>query len=80
MLVSGRVVGEYMCHFYRSSHGGPSLWVFAKNGVQGDSSKLYQIIRETLVQWLFLVPLKGGIGSIFHPPEGKDYKWYIYKW
>ena len=24
-----------------------------------------------------LVPLKGGIGSIFHPPEGKDYKWYI---
>ena len=33
-------------------------------------------------QWLFLVPIKGGIGSIFHPPEGKDYKWYIYiyKW
>ena len=30
-----------------------------------------------LPQWLFLVPLKGGIGSIFHPPEGKDYKWYI---
>ena len=24
-----------------------------------------------------LIPLKGGIGSIFHPPEGKDYKWYI---
>ena len=24
-----------------------------------------------------LVPLKGGIGGIFHPPEGKDYKWYI---
>ena len=28
-------------------------------------------------QWLFLVPLKGGIGSIFRPPEGKDKKWYI---
>ena len=28
-------------------------------------------------QWLFLVPVKGGLGSIFHPPEGKDYKWYI---
>ena len=28
-------------------------------------------------QWLFLVPVKGGIGSIFDPPEGKDYKWYI---
>ena len=25
----------------------------------------------------FLVPLKGGIASIFYPPEGKDYKWYI---
>ena len=25
-----------------------------------------------------MVPLKGGISSIFHPPnEGKDYKWYI---
>ena len=20
---------------------------------------------------------KGGIGSILHPPKGKDYKWYI---
>ena len=30
-----------------------------------------------LSQWLFLVPLKGWIGSIFHPPEGKDYKRYI---
>ena len=30
------------------------------------------------VQWLFLVPIKGGIGSIFSPPRfGKDYKWYI---
>ena len=29
-------------------------------------------------QWLLmLVPLKGGIGSIWGPPEGKDYKWYI---
>ena len=29
-------------------------------------------------QWLLmLVPLKGGLGGIFHPPEGKDYKWYI---
>ena len=25
-----------------------------------------------------LVPVKGGIGSIFHPPRfGKDYTWYI---
>ena len=26
---------------------------------------------------MFLVPVKGGIGSIFHTPEGKDYKWYV---
>ena len=24
-----------------------------------------------------MVPVKGGIGSIWAPPEGKDYKWYI---
>ena len=24
----------------------------------------------------FSFPLKGGIGSIFDPPKGKDYKWY----
>ena len=24
-----------------------------------------------------MLPLTGGIGSIFYPPEGKDYKWYI---
>ena len=35
------------------------------------------IFRGYVSFWLFLVPLKGGIGSIFHPPEGKDYKWYI---
>ena len=33
-------------------------------------------------QWLFLVPVKGGIGSIFHPPGSARtisgiYKWYI---
>ena len=33
--------------------------------------------RTTFIQRLFLVPVKGGIGSIFDPPEGKDYKWYI---
>ena len=33
--------------------------------------------RSRSDQWLFLVPRKGGIGSIFDPPEGKDEKWYI---
>ena len=37
----------------------------------------YPLEMSGMSQWLFLVPLKGGIGSIFHPPEGKDYKWYI---
>ncbi len=36
------------------------------------------IHAESFFQWLFPVPIKGGIGSIFHPPRfGKDYKWYI---
>ena len=40
-------------------------------------NRLMNARSKCLDQWLFLVPLKGGIGSIFHPPEGKDYKWYI---
>ena len=31
----------------------------------------------TMFQWLFLVPLKGGIGSIFHPPIGRKNTTYI---
>ena len=27
-------------------------------------------------QWLFLVPLKGGIGGIVHPPIGREYTTY----
>ena len=29
-------------------------------------------------QWLYLVPLKGGIGSIVHPPIGRKNATYIY--
>ena len=48
----------------------------------GELSRWNQILQTTgrnprCIQGLFLVPLKGGIGSIFDPPEGKDYKWYI---
>ena len=35
---------------------------------------------NTQYQWLFLVPLKGGIGGIVHPPLGSIqvvYKWFI---
>ena len=29
-------------------------------------------------QWIFQVPVKGGLGIIYNPPRfGKDYKWYI---
>ena len=48
------------------------------NGISAINSMLVSGKGTSLGQWLlFLVPLKGGIGSIFHPPEGKDYKWYI---
>ncbi len=40
-------------------------WVYVKH------------VNAELYQWLFLVPLKGGIGSIQPPRFGKDYKWYI---
>ena len=33
--------------------------------------------RLTYVQWLFLVPVKGGIGGIFDPPIGRKYTTYI---
>ena len=53
-------------------------WICLFGDVSTDS--FYHGIHhhETTIwhQWLFLVPVKGGIGSIFHPPnEGKDYKW-----
>ena len=33
----------------------------------------------TVFQWLFLVPIKGGIGSIFYLSGRRlDYKWYIH--
>ena len=31
---------------------------------------------KTNLQWLFLVPLKGGIGGIVHPPIGSIYHIY----
>ena len=48
-------------------------------------SKFCQWVETTNRQGVFvsmvveMVPLKGGIGSIWGPPEGKDYKyeWYI---
>ena len=36
-----------------------------------------EIFFERHINGCFWFPFKGGIGSIFHPPEGKDYKWYI---
>ena len=35
------------------------------------------ILEESVNQWLFLVPLKGGIGSIVHPPIGRKNTTYI---
>ena len=50
-------------------------WWFA--GYISGIISIHVIIWYVIYQWLFLVPLKGGIGSTFDPPEGKDYKWYI---
>ena len=33
-------------------------------------------LEQTLAQWLFLVPLRGGIGGIVHPPIGSIYHLY----
>ena len=35
---------------------------------RGNRSGRELISPDSSNQWLFLVPLKGGIGSIFHPP------------
>ena len=52
-------------NFFFFCHGSDSLGiVFSPN-----------FFRHSMV--VEMVPLKGGIGSMFHPPEGKDYKWYI---
>ena len=31
-----------------------------------------------MIQWLFLVPLKGGIGGIVHPPIGSTSIYHLY--
>ena len=33
--------------------------------------------KKSDIQWLFLVPLKGGIGGIVHPPIGRKNATYI---
>ena len=60
----------------------PPKWMVYNNGSkpyeQMDDLGGFPIFLERpIYPWLFLVPVKGGIGSILHPPEGKDYKWYI---
>ncbi len=34
-------------------------------------------LRLNLFQWIFQVPVKGGIGSIVHPPIGRKNTTYI---
>ncbi len=51
------------------------IYIYIQPGASNSNSKMQE--RNTTTQWLFLVPLKGGIGSIFHPPGSAIYKWYI---
>ena len=39
--------------------------------------KRLQRVRSLLSMVVSGNPIKGGLGSIFDPPEGKDYKWYV---
>ena len=58
-------------------------YIFGMRNIAEESSRVngsqrfpYSQKHESMVG--NLVPLKGGLGSIFHPPRfGKDYKWYI---
>ena len=59
----------------------PDLFSVARNILWQRGGVLHlPLMTERLTsvdQWLLLVPVKGGIGSIFDPPEGKDYKWHF---
>ena len=50
----------------------PTVWCVKQlTPVPGQSKKNHSgkpLREDDFGQWLFLVPLKGGIGSIFHPP------------
>ena len=50
-------------------------------GYSHDSSRLHLEKSydsfTVLVQWLFLVPIKGGIGSIVHPPIGRKNTYHL---
>ena len=60
--------------------GGIKLDAKMYGNFQGNSRKTISCIVWVPVsydQWLFLVPLKGGIGGIVHPPIGRKYTTYI---
>ena len=39
--------------------------------------RILAVYHWMLNQWLFLVPIKGGLGGIVHPPIGRKYITYI---
>ena len=49
---------------------GPRCWLL-------DWTEPSTLMESPINQWLFLVPLKGGIGGIVHPPIGRKYTTYI---
>ena len=52
--------------------GIPNLYLHVSHGGWNRETSIHPFF-----QWLFLVPLKGGIGGIFHPPIGRKYTTYI---
>ena len=58
----------------KSRHGWRDVLV---RGILEAQTRWWFHVILTSDQWLFLVPVKGGLGSIWGHPEGKEYKWYI---
>ena len=47
-------------------------------GTEREQNSCYVLTYEKLWKMVAeMVPVKGGLGTFFNLPEGKDYKWYI---
>ncbi len=90
MLVLPFVFGAPCCHaghvqptnrsaLVRVSQHTASARVSAALTGTGTVGSSLQDVEDALPgsQWLFLVPLKGGIGGIVHPPIGRFFTTYI---
>ena len=73
----------YSSHIFRDSYGSGMgiVWEASHKGVlllgvPGITLDIGTVYTK-YIQWLFLVPLKGGIGGIVHPPSVRKNATYI---